>query len=123
MFERTTAAREREYSAFKRGFEQGILHREGEVVYLRAEIAKKDDLLVNMVREGYSPQLPPQPLEPLEDTGLPKEIMIVIDQLAEPRSGHWMELVREALEELELDHDPVEIAAGIKRGGVFNPYG
>jgi len=93
-----------------------------DVAYLRALIATKDEQLVHMVRDGYTPHVP-VPVGPVEETDLPPAVMIEIDKLAEPRSGHWMELVRDAQNLMQrLDADPALVAASIKAGGDFDPY-
>ena len=92
-----------------------------EIRYLREQLEKKDEQLVNMVQEGYTPQIPVK--YEVEVPKLPPEVMKEIDNLAEPRSGHWMELVREAEAELKADDaTPEMVAAGIRQGGDFDPY-
>ena len=93
-----------------------------QVEYLKAQLAQKDGVIQAMVREGYRPDLaPPMPDHEMED--LPAEIMRAIEEIAEPGTGLYHDLMKQAESELqEEDVTTEQVADGILAGGDYNPY-
>lgn len=92
-----------------------------QVEFLRSELAKKDEVIQSMVREGYRPDLAP-PLPDREDVRLPGEIMAAIEEVADAGSTLYADLVSQAEKELQADMTAEMVADGIRTGGNFDPY-
>lgn len=93
-----------------------------QVEFLRSELAKKDEVIQAMVREGYRPDLAP-PMPEMEMPNLPGRVMAAIEEIADPGTTLYADLVAQAEMELKDDEMTAEMVAdGIRTGGDFNPY-
>lgn len=96
---------------------------EEQVAYLRAEMDKATERLMDLRREGFDPPspLPPEIQKPEED--LPPEVRMAIEMVAEPGDPLWMQEVANARRALELNVRAEEVAERIRRGADhLNPH-
>lgn len=95
---------------------------EAEIEWLRAELARKDETMLALRREGFDPVSVQPDVPRMVQPRLDPVILAAIEAVAAPHEPLYGRLRASAERDLAAGIEPERIAAETRRGSTLNPF-